>query len=617
MSIVTDTWRQLVRRRLWPVAVLLVAALAAVPLLLAKDPEPARRGRRAGRRRARARACWPPSRSCPSPTPRTSGKRRRVLGVRHDIFKPTAKAPKGQGRSDTGRHVGSARPRVHRPGRPARAPRHDRLRRRLRPPAPRTPTPVRARRRAGEDLAGQLAHGALRRRRAGELARRHAQARCAPLPVRGGAGGSSTSASSDDGKTAVFLLVAGVQPTGDGDLPPATDGAARRSRSRPARRSSSTSSTPRASITAQYQLDVRRGPQPDERRAPPRPRARPARPRAALGLALAVTGRPASAARARRRRPAGRRMAPRRGASDTLSGVSLRVVTAGESHGPGLTCVVEGLPAGLELDREAINRDMARRQLGHGRGGRMKIERDSAEVTSGVRHGRTLGGPIALQVANRDYANWEERMNPWPVEADVPEVHLPRPGPRRPGRRVEVRLHRRPQRAGARQRARDRGPRGRRGARQGASCGRSASRSSPTSPRSAPCAPRSATTSRSADFAAVDESPVRCLDPEATRAMVEEINVLRKRNESLGGVFELRAFGLVPGPRLARLLGGAAGRPHRHGAAVHPGAQGRRPRGRLRPRRARPAPAPTTRSSTTRSAATTARRTTRAAWRAA
>ena len=108
--------------------------------------------------------------------------------------------------------------------------------------------------------------------------------------------------------------------------------------------------------------------------------------------------------------------------------MSLRVVTAGESHGPGLTCVVEGLPAGLELDQEAINRDMARRQLGHGRGGRMKIEKDAAEVTAGVRHGRTLGGPVALTVVNRDYANWEERMNPWPVEADVPEVHTPRPG---------------------------------------------------------------------------------------------------------------------------------------------------------------------------------------------
>ena len=71
---------------------------------------------------------------------------------------------------------------------------------------------------------------------------------------------------------------------------------------------------------------------------------------------------------------------------------------------------------------------MARRQLGHGRGGRMKIERDAVEVRSGVRHGRTLGSPIALLVANRDYENWEERMNPWPVDAEVEESHLPRPG---------------------------------------------------------------------------------------------------------------------------------------------------------------------------------------------
>src|SRR6516225_2547657 len=106
----------------------------------------------------------------------------------------------------------------------------------------------------------------------------------------------------------------------------------------------------------------------------------------------------------------------------------LRLTTAGESHGPGLTCILEGMPAGLELDRDALDRDLQRRQLGHGRGGRMKIERDGVEVTGGVRHGRTLGGPIALRVRNRDYTNWEERMNPWPVDGDVAEVHLPRPG---------------------------------------------------------------------------------------------------------------------------------------------------------------------------------------------
>src|SRR5918912_4549814 len=108
--------------------------------------------------------------------------------------------------------------------------------------------------------------------------------------------------------------------------------------------------------------------------------------------------------------------------------MALRFTTAGESHGPGLVAVVEGLPAGLELRPEDIDHDLARRQLGHGRGGRMKIESDRAEVTSGIRHGRTLGSPISLRIQNRDYANWEERMNPWPVNGDVAEVHLPRPG---------------------------------------------------------------------------------------------------------------------------------------------------------------------------------------------
>src|SRR6202161_3446803 len=108
--------------------------------------------------------------------------------------------------------------------------------------------------------------------------------------------------------------------------------------------------------------------------------------------------------------------------------MALTLTTAGESHGPGLTCVIEGFPAGLGPARESRARDLARRQRGHGRGGRMKIERDRVQVTGGVRHGRTLGGPIALHVVNRDFANWEERMNPWPVEGETAEVHLPRPG---------------------------------------------------------------------------------------------------------------------------------------------------------------------------------------------
>jgi chorismate synthase len=226
--------------------------------------------------------------------------------------------------------------------------------------------------------------------------------------------------------------------------------------------------------------------------------------------------------------------------------MSLRVVTAGESHGPGLTCVVEGLPAGLELDRDAINRDMARRQLGHGRGGRMKIEKDAAEVTSGVRHGRTLGGPIALSVVNRDYANWEERMNPWPVEADVPEVHTPRPGHADLAGAWKYGfsdIRNVLERASARETA----------ARvAGGALAKGFLRalgvevvSHVVQINSVRAPARDDLTLQ--DFAHVDESPVRCLDPDVARAMVEEINVLRKRNESLGGVFEVRAFGLTPG----------------------------------------------------------------------
>jgi chorismate synthase len=226
--------------------------------------------------------------------------------------------------------------------------------------------------------------------------------------------------------------------------------------------------------------------------------------------------------------------------------MTLKLITAGESHGPGLTCLVEGLPAGLELSREAIDRDLARRQLGHGRGGRMKIESDKADVTAGVRHGRTLGGPIALQVNNRDYANWEERMNPWPVEAEIPEVHLPRPGhadlvgTQKYGVSDVRNIL---ERASARETA----------ARvAGGAVAKEFLRALGVEVFSHVLRITSVEAPRredltAADFAHVDESPVRCLDPEASKAMVNEINVLRKQNESLGGVFEVRAFGVLPG----------------------------------------------------------------------
>jgi chorismate synthase len=226
--------------------------------------------------------------------------------------------------------------------------------------------------------------------------------------------------------------------------------------------------------------------------------------------------------------------------------MSLRFTTAGESHGPGLTAVLEGLPAGLELAPEDVDRDLARRQLGHGRGGRMKIEKDRAEVTSGVRHGVTLGSPVSLRIENRDYENWEERMSPWPVDGPVEEVHLPRPGHAdlagvQKFGFTDVRDVL--ERASARETA----ARVAAGALAKAFLGaleveirshvlRIGTATAPARDRMEP-----------GDFEGVDDSPVRCLDPDASDAMVEEIDDARKANESLGGVFEVRAFGLVPG----------------------------------------------------------------------
>jgi chorismate synthase len=113
--------------------------------------------------------------------------------------------------------------------------------------------------------------------------------------------------------------------------------------------------------------------------------------------------------------------------------VTLRLTTAGESHGPALVAILSGLPAGLMLDRAAIDADLARRQQGYGRSPRQQLEQDVIEVLAGLRHGRTLGTPLALVVRNRDHANWEWGMSPWlpegePAGKGSKPVTLPRPG---------------------------------------------------------------------------------------------------------------------------------------------------------------------------------------------
>src|SRR5436190_9840492 len=219
--------------------------------------------------------------------------------------------------------------------------------------------------------------------------------------------------------------------------------------------------------------------------------------------------------------------------------MSLRFTTAGESHGPGLTAILEGLPAGLELHPEDIDRDLARRQLGHGRGGRMKIERDRAEVTAGIRHGRTLGSPLALRIENRDFANWEERMSPWPAGGQVEEVHMPRPGhadlagvqkfgfgdvrdvlERASARETAARVA-----VGGAAKAFLRAL----GVEVFSHVLRIGGAAVAELPEPGP-----------GDFEGVDESPVRCLDPQVSQEMVAEIDRARRDNESLGGVFEVR-----------------------------------------------------------------------------
>ena len=113
--------------------------------------------------------------------------------------------------------------------------------------------------------------------------------------------------------------------------------------------------------------------------------------------------------------------------------MTLRLTTAGESHGPGLVAIVEGLPAGLVVDREQVDADLARRQEGYGRSPRQRIETDRVEVLAGLRHGRTLGTPLALVVWNRDHENWKWGMSAWPPEGEPTgkgkeAVTLPRPG---------------------------------------------------------------------------------------------------------------------------------------------------------------------------------------------
>ncbi|MFI1581497.1 chorismate synthase [Embleya sp. NPDC020630] len=240
----------------------------------------------------------------------------------------------------------------------------------------------------------------------------------------------------------------------------------------------------------------------------------------------------------------------------------LRWLTAGESHGPALTAVLEGLPAGVEVSSGELAHALARRRLGNGRGARMRFERDEVEFTGGVRHGITLGGPVALRVANTEWAKWAEVMAPDPVDADGRRYDEPgrladrgraaaltRP---RPGHADLAGMQKygfddiRPvlERASARETA------------ARVALGEVARAFLAQTldveilshvVRIGAVALPTALVPERGSLDTIDADPVRCVDPETAAAMNAEIEAAQKDADTLGGVVEVVVYGLPPG----------------------------------------------------------------------
>lgn len=248
--------------------------------------------------------------------------------------------------------------------------------------------------------------------------------------------------------------------------------------------------------------------------------------------------------------------------------MALRFLTAGESHGPALTVIVEGLPKGIRVDPAVIDRDLRRRMRGFGRGGRMKIEADKVEILGGVRFGRTLGSPVSLVIHNKDFINWADAMSPegphpGPDLAKV--VTRPRPGHADLAGALKYGTHDARdvlERASARETA----------ARTAAGALARAlleeigvAVTSRTVSVGEAAAPESEGLAFDALTALPDDSPLRCLDPVISDAMIVEIEKARRAGDSVGGVFEVLARGVPPGlgshvhwdRRLDARLGGA------------------------------------------------------------
>lgn len=231
----------------------------------------------------------------------------------------------------------------------------------------------------------------------------------------------------------------------------------------------------------------------------------------------------------------------------------LRVLTAGESHGPELVAVMEGLPSGVPVSSVAIQADLERRKLGYGRGSRMKFEQDELTISAGVRHGLTLGSPIALRIGNTEWPKWVEVMSPEPVELTDRSrgrgAALTRP---RPGHADLVGMQKydfdeaRPilERASARETA----ARVALGAVARSFLSELGIRLVSHTLSIGPVrVPEGAALPTPDDVDALDADPLRCFDPATSERMVAEVDDARKEGDTLGGIVEVLAYGLPPG----------------------------------------------------------------------
>jgi chorismate synthase len=229
-----------------------------------------------------------------------------------------------------------------------------------------------------------------------------------------------------------------------------------------------------------------------------------------------------------------------------------RFLTSGESHGPGLTAIIEGVPAGLKLSAEDFNYHLQRRQGGYGRGGRMKIEQDQVVFRSGVRHGSTLGSPITLEIENRDWENWQVKMSVTPVDESVEAVTLVRPGHADFAGVIKY-GHDDIRNVIERSSARETAAR----VAVGAVCMALLkefgvevhSHVLAVGPVGTKDAQRSAiaNTFTASYWERVEQSPMRCGDGELTTRMIDYIHECKSKGETCGGVFEVVATGVPIG----------------------------------------------------------------------